>query len=55
MAHETHETIDSSKTCAQPAERLSAFVDGDLSTAEAQAVRAHLTACARSARCRSPS
>lgn len=37
--------IDSSKTCAQPAERLSAFVDGDLPTAEAQAVRAHLAAC----------
>jgi hypothetical protein len=37
--------IGSSKTCAQPAETLSAFVDGDLSTAEAQAVRAHLAAC----------
>ena len=38
-------TIDSSQTCAQPTETLSAFVDGDLSTAEAQAVRAHLAAC----------
>jgi len=37
--------IDSSKTCAQPGETLSAFVDGDLSAAEAQAVRAHLASC----------
>jgi Putative zinc-finger len=37
--------IGSSKTCAQPAETLSAYVDGDLPTAEAQAVRAHLAAC----------
>jgi hypothetical protein len=37
--------IDSSQTCAQPAETLSAFVDGDLSTSEAQAVRAHLATC----------
>jgi hypothetical protein len=37
--------IGSSKPCAQPTETLSAFVDGDLSTAEAQAVRAHLAAC----------
>ena len=37
--------IGSSKACAQPAETLSAFVDGDLSTAEAQTVRAHLAAC----------
>jgi Putative zinc-finger len=37
--------IGSSKPCAQPTETLSAFVDGDLSTAEAQAVRAHLASC----------
>jgi len=41
MAHDDH----SSRPCAQSAETLSAFVDGDLSTAEAQAVRAHLTTC----------
>jgi PIN domain nuclease of toxin-antitoxin system len=35
----------SPKACAQPAEKLSAFVDGDLATAEAQAMRAHLAAC----------
>ena len=40
-------TTDSSRTCAQPTETLSAFVDGDLSTAEAQAVRAHLASCPR--------
>jgi hypothetical protein len=37
--------IDSLRTCPQPPETLSAFVDGDLSTTEAQAVRAHLAAC----------
>ena len=37
--------IGSSRTCGQPPETLSAFVDGDLSTAEAQALRAHVVAC----------
>ncbi len=33
--------------CAQTTETLSAFVDGDLSPAEAQAVRAHAAGCPR--------
>ena len=37
--------IGSSRTCGQPPETLSAFVDGDLSTSQAQAVRAHVAAC----------
>jgi hypothetical protein len=37
--------IGSSRTCGQTAETLSAFVDGDLSAAEAQTVRAHATTC----------
>jgi hypothetical protein len=37
--------IDSSRTCGQPPETLSAFVDGDLSPAQAQAMRAHLAGC----------
>jgi len=38
-------TIDSSRTCGQPPETLSAFVDGALSTYQAQSVRAHVAAC----------
>ena len=39
------------KGCAAcSAEKLSAFVDGDLTAAEAQAVRAHLASCPRCAR-----
>jgi hypothetical protein len=37
--------IGSSRTCGQPPETLSAFVDGDLSTSQTQALRAHLAAC----------
>ena len=37
--------IDGSSICGQTAETLSAFVDGDLSAPEAQAVRAHAAAC----------
>ena len=37
--------IGSSRTCGQPPETLSAFVDGDLSTSQAQSVRAHVAAC----------
>ncbi len=37
--------IDSSRPCGQSRETLSAFVDGDLSAAEAPVVRAHLAAC----------
>jgi putative zinc finger protein len=39
--------LDSSSACAQRPETLSAFVDGDLSTAETQALRAHVAACPR--------
>jgi hypothetical protein len=40
-------TTGSSSNCRQSTETLSAFVDGDLSVTEAQAVRAHASACSR--------